>query len=228
VEAIILLGGFGTRLKSVVKDVPKPLAPIDGVPFLTYLLEKLKKNGFHRAILAVGYLGDIILNHFGYDYRNMELVYVFDDEPLGTGGSIKNALNFTNLEYIYVFNGDTFFEADIINVSHPKNILVFCKYLENTARYGSLKIKNKKLIQFIEKGDPFPGFINGGIYLIHRDLFKDYTLPKSFSFEIDFLKKHMDSLNIEVCLSENYFIDIGVPEDYERARKKLSKSYLSR
>ena len=112
-EAIVLAGGLGTRLKSVVSNVPKPMAPIGDKPFLEYILKYLKKNGITRAILSVGYKSEIIEEYFGNNFEGIDLVYSVEKEPLGTGGAIKKAMSKVKSNQVYIINGDTFFDINL-------------------------------------------------------------------------------------------------------------------
>ncbi len=108
-EAIILAGGFGKRLKAVVNDVPKPMAIINKRPFLEYLLSYLDFWGVNHLVLSVGYQKQMIMNHFGKSFKGIDIDYAVEDEPLGTGGAVKNAMTFIKGNHTFVLNGDTFF-----------------------------------------------------------------------------------------------------------------------
>ena len=219
-EAIILAGGFGTRLSMVVSDVPKPMAPINGRPFLEYLLDDLNEKGINRVILAVGYKKEIIKNHFKEKYRNIEIIYSNEDKPLGTGGAIKKALTLAKDEDIFIINGDTFFNVDLEEMYqfHKKNnskLTLAIKEMEKFDRYGSLILEGYKIVKFEEKKYIDKGYINGGIYLIKKELLtKDEK--ESFSFEKDILENESLKIKKYAYKSEGYFIDIGIPEDYYR------------
>ena len=217
-EAIILAGGFGTRLSTVVSDVPKPMAPIKGRPFLEYLLDDLNEKGINRIILAVGYKKEIIKSHFKEKYKNIDIVYSDEDIPLGTGGAIKKALTLTKDEDIFIINGDTFFDVDLKEMyqfqkKNSSKLTLAIKEMEKFDRYGSLILEGDKIIKFEEKKYVNKGYINGGIYLINKELLKKEE-KESFSFEKDILEN--ESLKIEKYgyKSKGYFVDIGIPEDY--------------
>ena len=225
-EAIILVGGFGTRLSTVVSNVPKPMAPINGRPFLEYLLEDLNEKGINRVILAVGYKKEIIKSHFKEKYKNIDIIYSDEDIPLGTGGAIKKALTLAKDENIFIINGDTFFDIDLKKMYqfHKKNSLkltLAIKEMEKFNRYGSLILDKDKIIKFEEKKYVDKGYINGGIYLINKELLKKEE-KGSFSFEKEILEN--ENLKIEKYgyKSEGYFIDIGIPEDYYKFRQKIN------
>lgn len=226
-EAIILAGGFGTRLSMVVSDVPKPMAPINGRPFLEYLLDDLNEKGINRVILAVGYKKEIIKSHFKKKYKNIDIIYSDEDIPLGTGGAIKKALILAKDENIFIINGDTFFDVDLKEMYqfHKKNsskLTLAIKEMEKFDRYGSLILEGDKIIKFEEKKCVDKGYINGGIYLIKKELLNKEE-KESFSFEKDILENKKFQIEKYGYKSEGYFIDIGIPEDYYKFQKKESE-----
>lgn len=224
--AIVLAGGFGTRLNSVISDIPKPMAPISGKPFLEYLFAYLERNGITKVIMSVGYKYDIIKKYFGGLYQKIKIVYVVEKEPLGTGGAIKKALEKVDAENVFILNGDTFFNVDlsILNKQYSLNkspLILALKKMENFDRYGSVEIdKNNRIVLFSEKTHREKGNINGGIYLIKKNIFEGFLLPKVFSFE-SFIQTNYRVLQAEALILEYYFIDIGIPEDYKTAQSEL-------
>ena len=218
-QAIILAGGLGTRLRSVVSDVPKPMAMINDKPFLYYLLNTLNNQGFNKVILAVGYKKEVIEDYFKNQFKNIKIVYSVEDQPLGTGGAIKKALDYVDESYAYIFNGDTFFDIDFSKFKTSKDIAIACKYLENFDRYGKVEITDGIITSFYEKQSNQSGYINGGVYCIKKDIFKNYNFSEKFSFEKDFLEPYITKLSIEAYCSNSYFIDIGIPEDYYKAQE---------
>lgn len=222
-EAIVLAGGFGTRLRSVVSELPKPMAPVEDKPFLEYILKYLQKNGITRVILCVGYKWKSIQEYFGDKFDNIELVYSVEDEPLGTGGAIKKAMNQINSEQVYIINGDTLFDIDlkILALNHESKLMLSLKSMKHFDRYGCVESdENDFLTAFTEKGYRENGNINGGIYLASKNIFDDYELNENFSFE-EFMQVNFAKLKIFVKVFENYFIDIGIPEDYEKAQSEI-------
>jgi D-glycero-alpha-D-manno-heptose 1-phosphate guanylyltransferase len=222
-EVIILAGGFGTRLQSVVPDLPKPMAAIRDRPFLAILLDDLITAGFTSAILAVGYRYEAIRDYFGKNYNSLSLAYSIETEPLGTGGAIALALKQFAGSQCFVVNGDTFLEIDYkaMLASHleKKSILtVAVLEVPDASRYGALDIEENRILGFIEKGRSGPGIINGGTYLLSTDLFSRYDFPTAFSFETDLLMVHVHKLRPLAFPTAGLFIDIGVPEDYHRAQ----------
>ena len=221
-EAIVLAGGFGTRLQTVVKDVPKPMAEINGFPFLKYLLDSLNQQGVTRVILSVGYKQEIIKDYFQDRYLDMTIFYASEDSPLGTGGAIIEALKLTTNNEVYVLNGDTFFDVDLkamqrFHKETNADISLATKVMQDFDRYGTVKIEARRVVGFEEKQYQTKGFINGGIYLIKKAVFDPFELNTKFSFESDFLEKKLQQLMVTAFKSDGYFIDIGIPDDYYHA-----------
>lgn len=226
-EAIILAGGFGTRLRHVVSDIPKPMAPVCDRPFLEYILNYLQQNGIIRVVLATGYKHEAIESHFGASYKNMELIYSVEDTPLFTGGAIKKALKSCNESSVYVINGDTFFDVDLetmyqFHIAQCSDLTIAMKHMERFERYGTLELDGDRITGFREKQKTTGGYINGGIYLMRRDLLEQIAEEK-FSFESDFMEKKVNELSFVAFESKGYFIDIGVPEDYAKAQVDFLK-----
>ncbi|EAL2420700.1 D-glycero-D-manno-heptose 1-phosphate guanosyltransferase [Campylobacter jejuni] len=215
-QAIILCGGLGTRLKSVIKDIPKPMAPINDKPFLEFIFEYLKKQGIKEIILAVSYKYEVIKEYFKDEFLGIKIKYSIEKEPLGTGGAIKEALKFVKNE-AYVLNGDTFFDIDLSKLKlNESKICIALKQMNDFDRYGMINIdKHGLVISFEEKVFKKQGLINGGIYLLTKDIFNDFALQKKFSFE-EFLQENYNNLKARAEIFDDYFIDIGVPEDYSR------------
>lgn len=232
-ESIILAGGRGTRLSSVVPDLPKPMAPVCGRPFLDYLLQRLAAQGIERVCLSVGYLAHKIQDFYGDHFDGMKLSYSVEESPLGTGGAIRAALNFTSSEDVLILNGDTIAEVDLqametVHRTSERGITIALIRVPDTARYGAVQVHNGMVTGFLEKGTTGPGLINAGCYLGKRAIFDPFQLPVAFSFEQDVLVKHLGELKPAAFSSDGYFIDIGIPEDYERAQKELCESRLTK
>ncbi len=226
-EAVILAGGLGTRLKSVIKDIPKPMAEICRRPFLSYILDYLNNQGIKRVILSVGYKWKVIKDFFGSQYKNLELEYAIEDKPLGTGGGLKNALKYVCKEEVFVLNGDTFFDIDLnlfYNLHKSKNskLSIALKKTENTERYGIVEIdENNRIVSFLEKKKGGSGFINGGIYLLNKKFFNAVMQENNFSLEKDFLERYFREYEFFGFPFDGLFVDIGIPEDYEKAKNYL-------
>jgi len=228
-EAIILAGGFGTRLQAVVADVPKPMAPIGQVPFLSYLLKYLHNYGVRKAVLSTGYLSDKIKDYYGDSFGgDMELVYSVEQEPLGTGGAVLQSASYTADDNILVINGDTFFDVDLQkmmfeHLQKGADMTIALKPMKDFERYGTIELLQDRVVAFQEKQPTAEGNINGGIYIIKKDLLSQFNVGTKFSLEVDFLQKYFNQLDIRGFISTEYFIDIGIPEDYLRAQSELIK-----
>ncbi len=227
-EAIVLAGGLGTRLRRVVKDVPKPMARVNGRPFLSYVLDPLAEAGIAKAVLSIGYRSESIKDFFGPTYREMSIEYMIETEPLGTGGAILSSLSAVSGEELFILNGDTFFGVGLDGLikAHRESraeITLALKPMRDFERYGSVILEEGRVSGFREKSFERSGYVNGGVYAVNRDIGEKLSKAgrKAFSFEKDFLEKEIGSLNASGFVSDAYFIDIGVPEDYERARREF-------
>lgn len=225
-KAIILAGGFGSRLKSVIKDTPKPMADINGTPFLSLLIQDLRRFGINEVIICVHHLKEQIINYFGNNFLGVKINYSIEETPLGTGGAILNAvLSFNLTEPFLVLNGDSFVKVDyndFINKSKTADLGIVVRHKENASRSGVIKLSGDKITAFAEKDPAYKsGYINAGVYFINPLIFKEFKLPKSFSIETDFFAENIANINAVAFKSDDYFIDIGVPEDYKRAVLEL-------
>lgn len=226
-QAIILAGGFGTRLRSVLTNVPKPMAPIRNKPFLAYLLDYLKSQSITEVILSVHYLREQIQAYFGKEYNGLTVNYAIEDQPLGTGGAIAHALNqFAITQPLFILNGDTFLKLDYraMHAQHQKHrplITMALRKITDCSRYGTVLVENNQVIGFKDQGGAHPGLINAGVYLLHPSIFSTFNMPTQFSIEKDFLFPHAAALKPEAFIVDDYFIDIGIPEDYARANTEL-------
>ncbi len=224
--AIILAGGFGTRLQSVVNDLPKPMAPINGEPFLNYQLNYLKHYGIKNVILSVGYLAEKIKAYYGSNFNGLEIDYVVEENPMGTGGGIRLALEKCTESLSFVLNGDSFFDVDLIkfndlHIQNRSQISLALRKVNNSERYGTIeKTKENIISSFKEKsGIDHEGIINGGVYILDKNLYLQKTpSATNFSIEKDFFEKQLSNSLISGFEFEGYFIDIGIPEDYLKAQ----------
>ncbi|MFZ5940576.1 MAG: nucleotidyltransferase family protein [Bacteroidota bacterium] len=225
-EAIILAGGLGTRLRSVVSDVPKPMALLNDKPFLVYLLDYVASYGIEHVILSVGYKYEVIRDYFGEQYKSMKLSYAIEKEPLGTGGAIRYALSFVKKDCAFLLNGDSFFNVNLHDLgeffmAYQADISLTVKKMRNVERYGTVEMDVCRVVNFLPKTPLKFGFINGGVYAISKQIFERFPVGRKFSFESEFLATYLNELRICAMKSNEYFIDIGVPEDYEKAREEL-------
>jgi NDP-sugar pyrophosphorylase family protein len=227
VKAIVLAGGLGTRLADVTGGVPKPMAPIGSRPFLGYLLDYLVDQGASAAVLAVSYKWRSIREHFGSEYRGIRLEYSVEDEPLGTGGAIRQAFQSLSDDDALVLNGDTLFRVDLraLISAHQASgayLTMALKEVADCGRFGRVEVSADGLItSFLEKSTGGPGWINGGVYMLRRGLFDDFPMPARFSFEKDLVEPNIDRIRPRAFPSQAYFIDMGVPEDYQRAQREV-------
>ena len=229
-KAIILAGGFGTRLKEVVADQPKPMADINGKPFLEIIVQQLLKAGIEEIVFSLHYMPEKIINYFSKKSTlKNKFHFIVEPEPLGTGGAIKFILSKNIIrknENFVVINGDTYIdyslkELENTHLRNTKKITLLLKKINNTSRYGSIKFNDTEIISYNEKENTGSGFINAGVYVMREDIFNDYNFPLSFSLESDFLHKYVKDIKPSFLLTENFFIDIGVKSDYLKARKIL-------
>ena len=223
-EAIVLAGGLGTRLRGVVDDVPKPMAPVQGRPFLAFVLDQLVAAGFKAVIFAAGYRHEAIRSYFGVDYRGLVLRYSVEREPLGTGGAIRLACGQADGRDVVVLNGDTYLELDFRAMldahahAGAKFTMAIC-HVPDVARYGALELTDGIVQGFLEKGRSGPGWINGGTYVLGPTLRARLRPQGAFSFEHDLLAPEVRSIRPLSFRCSGLFIDIGIPEDYARAQQ---------
>lgn len=226
-KAVILAGGKGTRLASVVQDKPKPMADIAGLPFLHYMILDLKKKGVTEIVLLVGHLKEVIIDYFQSTYHGVNIHYEIEQEPRGTGGLIYELARKWN-EDILLINGDTYFDVDLqtmVSSSHGEIVMAVRK-VEKSDRYGSLTIESDRIVDFQEKSWIESGYINGGIYFLPKGSFDSFHLPYSFSLEKDFFEAKKNELILRPFYSSGYFIDIGIPEDYSLAQTAIPKQFI--
>lgn len=230
-HAIILAGGLGTRLRSVVSDLPKCMAPVNGKPFLYYVIHHLKSQGINNFVFSVGYKHEAIIeyieslvskaNSFSYKFS-------IEEEPLGTGGAIKMACRLSDSKSTIVCNGDTLFSADLNQVMEfHETVSAACtltlKYMVDFDRYGVVELNEDRSVKkFSEKQWYKKGLINGGMYILEPVSFLAENLPEKFSFEKDYLEKYYDKRKIFGITDTGYFIDIGIPSDYSKAQIDLN------
>lgn len=224
-EAIILAGGLGTRLREVVKDTPKCLALINGNPFLYYIIKNLQENNISKFIFSLGYLSKDVLLFLETNFSRLDYCYVVEDEPLGTGGAIKLALKKSNQDLVVITNADTYFNFnlnELITFHVLKNAIVSIGLVEmqNYERYGTVLInEDGVVVEFVEKKFNEKGTINAGFYCLDKSHFLDSTTSmNTFSFEKDYIEKEVFGNKIYGVLFRGTFIDIGIPEDYYKAQ----------
>lgn len=226
-QAIILAGGFGTRLKSAGLDVPKPMAPIDGRPFLSWLLEYMSGQGVKRAVLCVHHRAEVIMHHFGASHAGIALDYSIEETPLGTGGAIRHAMHALNPDKpVFVLNGDSLVEVDYrrmlaLHRQKGRALTMASCVVPDARRYSALAVEKGRIKRFALLGDAEPAAISVGFYVASPGLFSGFAVPEKFSFERDFLGVHVPQIEPAAYAPVHYFIDIGVPSDYIRAQREI-------
>ncbi|HLF47266.1 MAG TPA: HAD-IIIA family hydrolase [Chitinophagaceae bacterium] len=232
-ESIILAGGFGTRLKSAVPDLPKCMAPVNGRPFLFYIINYLRSQGIQKFIFSLGYKHEIIEAYLKEQFSTLDYQCSTEKEPLGTGGGILAACYKTSDEQVLVVNGDTLFKANIakafsFHIKKQADYSLILKPMEKFDRYGTVELnEDGSIFHFSEKKFYKKGFINGGVYILNVRKFLEEELPAKFSFEKDFLEKYHSTRSIVASVQDEYFIDIGIPEDYQKAIEELTPAALT-
>lgn len=222
-EAIILVGGLGTRLRSVVDDRPKVLAPVAGRPFLARILDLLADHGLRRVVLATGYRAEQIEAAIGDRWGSMEIAYSHESVPLGTGGAMVRALRLVAHDACFALNGDTWLDLDYGKFAHAvadagARLGMALAQVPDAARYGAARLDSDRVVAVSEKSAAGPSYINAGVYWIRRDVLDGYHLDDAFSFERDTLPRTIAREPVIGYTQTRGFIDIGVPADYHRAQ----------
>ncbi len=227
-EVVILAGGLGTRLRSMVSHVPKVLAPIGENPFLYYLIRYLIGQGFTRFVFSLGYQHEkvvVFLNNY-FPYLSYDIV--IEKEPLGTGGAIQLALLRCKESNVFIVNGDSFFKVDIasmyaFHIHHQSACTMALKRMREVSRYGIVEwdAHTYRIESFKEKQLVVEGWISGGYMWVQRNFLDEYILEAPFSIEQDVFMIHVKRMSLFAFLQDNYFIDIGVPDDYQQAQIEL-------
>jgi D-glycero-alpha-D-manno-heptose 1-phosphate guanylyltransferase len=228
-QCIILAGGLGTRLRAAVPDLPKCMAPVAGKPFLHYVIRHFQNQGVEQFIFSLGYMHEVILDYLHNNYYKTQVKAVLEKEPLGTGGAIRLACEVVQSEHVLVTNGDTFFRIDVKRLSafhfeRQSECTVCLKPMTNFDRFGAVELKksNNAISNFREKQYYKKGLINGGVYALNVNQFMKKNWPQKFSFEKDYLEQFYTTDTIFGQAQDEYFIDIGIPEDYEKANVDFS------
>lgn len=228
-EAIVLAGGLGTRLRQILPpDLPKPMAPIAGKPFLDILLRLLARKGFSRVMLSVGCMAEKIMSYFGKRFAGMEIVYQVETSPLGTGGALLQTLKLCRGDHAFIFNGDTYLDLEVRDIENQwqtdSTPLIVGLEVPDTFRYGRLEVNEGLVTGFIEKKIPGPGLINSGCYVLPSNILDKFPDGSRFSIEADFLQKQVARQTFRFFLTKGLFIDIGSPDDLARAQSLLANA----
>ena len=230
-----MVGGKGTRLRSVVADRPKPMAEIFGRPFLEWMLLALKLQGIKRVVLSVGHMAEYIQSFFGEgESLGIELVYALDPFPLGTGGALRNALRYLKTNTFVALNGDSYSsfnlnEMDVFHRQHNASCTICLTHVVDKNRYGSIELDSSDAVTlFQEKNslDQSPGLINAGIYIFERSFIEKIPAGIEISLEKDFFPEMIGRGLFAYKQEEGIFIDIGTPASYEAAGSILSGEFL--
>jgi D-glycero-alpha-D-manno-heptose 1-phosphate guanylyltransferase len=226
-EAIILAGGLGTRLKSAVPELPKCMAPVNGKPFIAYVIDHFQQQGITDFIFALGYKSEAF-ESFLFSLSTISYQLSTEHEPLGTGGAIKLACSVATSGNVIVTNGDTLYKADLGCLSKfhsDKNAdcTICLKPMEDFDRYGVVEVNEEnRIISFKEKQHYDSGYISAGLYALDRNKFLQEQLPVKFSFEKDYMEALYSNREMFGHIQDEYFIDIGIPGDYLRAQADLA------
>jgi len=222
VPCLILVGGLGTRLRPALGDIPKPMAPIAGKPFLEYLIRWIGQAGFTHVVLCLGYRADQIVEHFGCgDAFGLKLTYSFESEPLGTWGAIRLARKYINHPYFVVLNGDSWLQVDLyrlLDFHLEKNGIssIAAVEVENASRFGSIHLDpSGRVTEFLEKQAAGTALINGGVYVFSRGALEIEGSAAACSLEKEILPALIPR-GVYAMRLKGYFVDIGVPEAYRR------------
>lgn len=230
-ECIVLAGGLGTRLRGVIGEQPKCMAPVNGKPFLYYLFTYLQKQNCNHVILSLGYKNEVVLQWLQSTEWNFAIDFVIEEEPLGTGGGIRLAMQKAKAEDILVLNGDTLMLADLkallsFHKEQKADVTITLTPMQHFDRYGTVSVNEENtIISFQEKTYCEQGLINAGVYTLNKAAFLAKASSQKFSFEKNYLEKHVGEGNLKGYQSGGYFIDIGVPADYQKAQTDFSKLF---
>ena len=223
---LVLAGGFGTRLKDVLNGRPKPLAPVSGRPFLAFLLDDWVASGVKRFVFLLHYkahqIEEFVCNYFlSLEDQQISYVCLVEPAPMGTGGAIRFATTKVCFpDELLVVNADTWLPGGVRLLLHAKANCLAAVNVDNAARFGGLDVEGDLVVGFHEKDAKAKGcLINGGAYRLKTDLFTHSALPLNFSIETEIFTRLADEKMLSVIEASKEFIDIGVPEDYEKFKR---------
>lgn len=231
-EVIILAGGLGTRLRSVLSDLPKCMAPVAGQPFLKHVIRYLLSQGIEKFIFSLGYKHEMIEEFLDNEFPTLHYECSVEKEPLGTGGAIYLACKRAKDKDVLITNGDTLFKADLkkaysFHIENSADCTLLLKPMNDFDRYGAVELDDDYTVSSFKEKQYFQtGDINAGVYILNVEQFIDKDFPEKFSFEKDYLEKYHTERNIFGVIEDRYFIDIGVPADFEKAQEELKQIVL--
>lgn len=227
-RAIVLCGGLGTRLGPLTRQTPKPLLEVGNKPFIIHVLESLRVSGVSSVCLAVSFRWQKLKSALGDSWQGMPISYSVETEPLGTGGAVRQAVMQMGWGDVFVANGDTLVATNLVGmremaIAHKADCVLTLKHLSDTSRFGAVGLADDgRITSYGEKAFGGPGYINAGLYWLREGTIA--SMPHGvFSFEKDFLSEDISSMTVFGFVTEGYFIDMGVPDDLERARRELAQ-----
>ncbi|MGE4503896.1 MAG: HAD-IIIA family hydrolase [Desulfovibrionaceae bacterium] len=221
-QAVILAGGKGTRLGGLTAQTPKPVLPVGGEPFINHLLWNLGRHGITDVIVSTGFQHDVLLAELERrPVPGVRLRFVREEEPLGTGGGLRNCLPLLD-ERFFVLNGDSIFDMNYLDLAlragSGRGVAAMgLRRVDDTTRYGRVEVRGELVSSFREKGESGPGFINSGIYCLTSDIVRELP-PGASSLEAELFPRLAGEGRLAAGVYDGFFIDIGIPEDFERAQ----------
>lgn len=230
-ECIVLAGGLGTRLQGVIGQYPKCMALVNGKPFLHYIFRYLEEQNCTRVILSLGFKHEVVIEWLAKETCRFAIDHVIEYEPLGTGGGISLAMTKATEDNVAVLNGDTMFSVDLpslfqFHTVKQADTTLALKEMFDFERYGVVKTNDLDCITaFEEKSHQEHGYINGGVYIVNKDSLFAKSLPAKYSFEKDYFETYLAEAGFFGYKSEAYFIDIGIPEDYQKAQEDFKEMF---
>ncbi|HEY0355376.1 MAG TPA: HAD-IIIA family hydrolase [Flavisolibacter sp.] len=225
----MLAGGLGTRLRESVPDLPKCMAPVAGRPFIAYVIDHLRSQGIEKIIFSLGYKAGLIEEYLEKEFPTLDYSTAIEDEPLGTGGAIQLAMQQASSEHVLVVNGDTLYRFDVqelynFHQEKKSECTLALKPMKDFDRYGVVSLsEDGRINSFHEKDRYEEGLINGGVYLVNKKEFLSRSLPMKFSFEKNYLEAFSSQGKFFGMVQNGYFIDIGIPDDYQKAQQDLQR-----
>jgi D-glycero-alpha-D-manno-heptose 1-phosphate guanylyltransferase len=230
VKAVVLCGGLGTRLGELTRDVPKPLLDVAGRPFMHYVLGALAASGIDDVTLATSFQSEMISQVYGDAWNGMRVRYSVEEQPLGTGGAIRQAMDVAGARQALVLNGDTLFDIDFeallsFHAARDAQATIAVRRVPDVSRYGAVSVAgDHRIVRFGEKREHGEGLINAGVYVVQSEVF-DGIHDERFSFEQKILADGAERLRLFAMEAAGYFIDIGIPEDLARAARDLKEKH---